>query len=140
MELQSPLPFPEALLLLPQLPCLRRLSIVHDGELTIELTSSLLAALARCTALDEFTLLLHLDHVCWPDMTKGERKALWAALLRSVPNLRGLAIDTDAVAPLLAVLPTHFPRMEHLSLQVWDRRVEVCAQLAHPTRREVELG
>jgi hypothetical protein len=131
-ELQSPLPFPEALLLLPQLPCLRRLNIVHDGELTVELTSSLLAALARSTALDEFTLLLHLDHVCWPDMTKGERKALWGALLRGVPNL---AADIESAAPLFAVLPIHFPRMEQLSMQVWDRRVEVHAHLVHSTPR-----
>jgi hypothetical protein len=144
-ELESPFVHPDAWPLLPQLPLLRRLQIVHAMEFTEALTSSLSSSLARCTALDELTLSVTFAPSFWQQFygvasTEEERQAQWTTLLRSVPNLVRLGVRLEDASSLLAVLPLHLPRLERLLLRSLDVRGDVTlAQLAHPTLQQVDV-
>jgi hypothetical protein len=130
---------PAAWPLLPQLPRLRRLTISPRMPFTAEMASSLSASLARCAALDNLTMSVGFQPVHDSALSEDEQRTRWATLLRGVPNVHWLIVDTYYVAPLLAVLPSHLPRLERLALRCWQPTTDVLTQLAHPTLQHVEL-
>jgi hypothetical protein len=133
---------PEAWVLLPGLPLLRRLRFFHFDSLTSERAASLCAALFRCSALEN--LELHsVSFVADKEASlsaEQQRREGWAALLSSVPNLRRLGFF-GALDPLLAVLPQYLPFLDHLVLSGWTGDAEPpYARMAHPNVRLLELG
>jgi hypothetical protein len=132
---------PDAGVLLPQLPLLRRLRFVSSVLLTPGPVASLCAALSRCSSLEDLSLP-HADFASADNslLTPEEERATWAALLSAVPNLRRLSVH-GFLDPFLPVLPQHLPLLKHLVLRGGGlRTVDHIAAVAHPNMRLLELG
>jgi hypothetical protein len=141
-HLTALLVIPGAWPLLPELPRLRRLSMAHypfllSGTQAIALSE----ALARCAALNDLAFSLDFKRDDFSNASAEEQRARWTLLLRGLPNLRRLRVKTSSIAPLLAVLATHLPRLKRLVLiSVYSSSScgVLLAQLAHPTLQALE--
>jgi hypothetical protein len=125
--------------LLPQLPLLQRLSFSPYDKLTAEETSLMSSSLSGCKALTD----LSLNEIEFEEAATTEQiQARWTDILRSVPNLRHLHVEQDRIVSFLAVLPTHVPLLEDLSL--WcigaSSPEPILLQLTHPSVRRVQLA
>jgi hypothetical protein len=74
-----------------------------------------------------------------PEVAEEQQRAGWTDLLRSIPNVRRLAVSHSQLTPMRAVLPAHLPLLEELSLSGWDLPEVVVPQLAHPNVRQIQL-
>jgi hypothetical protein len=140
-HLAALLVIPDAWSLLTELPRLRRLSMEHYNFILIDAQAIALSeGLARCAALVDLALSLDFRRDNISDVPEEEQRARWTLLLRGLPNLRRLHMKTTSVAPLLAVLPDHLPRLKRLALISLNRsRTDVLlSQLAHPTLQALE--
>jgi hypothetical protein len=126
---------PEAWPLFPRLPLLQKLSVKYYDVLTVDHLSLLSASLSHCGSLRDLSLQLFLN----PEVAEEQQRAGWADLLRSIPNVRRLAVSHSQLTPMRAVLPLHLPLLEELSLSGWDLPEVVLPQLAHPNIRQIQL-
>jgi hypothetical protein len=126
--------------LLPQLPLLRRLRLCPPLSLTPNSLASLCDSLARCSTLEDLTPSVRFVSANHTELTAVARRAGWAALLSSVPNLRRLSVSGDLDA-LFPVLPSHLPLLESLSLSgTGSLGVAYFARMGHPNLQQVEWG
>jgi hypothetical protein len=142
-ELEPELLDPDAFPLLPQLPRLRKLTVACDCALKDHWSWRLSDALARCTALEDLTLSFEFEPADEEEDEEEVHRELWDDILRSLPNIRRLAVETGSVVSLIAALSAHLPRLERLALYSFRSRVTselVCTKLAHPTLQQLELG
>jgi hypothetical protein len=126
--------------LLPHLPLLRTLKMDSGELLTSARTSSLSASLARLNALEDLTFLVEFDGDDEGEdelLPNEELEARWTQILRSVPNLRRMVVETKSSNSLVAVLHAHLPRLEQLALRGWEGCENlILTQLAHPTLKQ----
>jgi hypothetical protein len=115
--------FPADFPLLPELPRIRKLAIRWTAALTVAEAASLSDALSRCPALLDLTLCVEFGQAngAWPT-PEEEQRARWTALLRSVPHLCRLSVESTSFAALVAVLPDHLPQLEQLAVLLWHLR------------------
>jgi hypothetical protein len=140
--------------LLPRLPHLRHLRLLPDQGLTAAFTTSLTESLVRLRKLEEVNLSIYFDDDNEEEegiinilddqrVSAEEQQARWTDILRSLPKIRKLTVDTGSIGPLLAVLPNHLPRLEQLTLVSFESAdcaaSVVLSQLSHPTLQQLEL-